>query len=56
MLFYENWNSPKLEVDTLMGLLSKALKRETNNLIKNRIRLSTIGILMTYLKKLKMNF
>jgi len=39
----ENWNRPKLEVDTLMKLLSKALKKELNTLTKNDIRLNTIG-------------
>src|SRR5690606_4726274 len=39
----ENWNRPKLEVDTLMSLLSKALKKELKTLTKNDIRLNTIG-------------
>ena len=39
----ENWNRPKLEVDTLMKLLSKALKKELKTLTKNDIRLNTIG-------------
>ena len=52
----ENWNRPKLEVDTLMGLLSRALKKETENLIKNRIRLSTIGNIDDLPKKVKKEF
>ena len=39
----ENWSRPKLEVDTLMKLLSKALKKELKTLTKNDIRLNTIG-------------
>ncbi len=39
----ENWNRPKLEVDTLMKILIKSLKKELPTLIKNNIRLNTIG-------------
>ncbi len=39
----ENWNRPKLEVDTLMKLLIKSLKSELKTLQKNNIRLNTIG-------------
>lgn len=39
----ENWNRPKLEVDTLMKLLVKSLKNELATLQKNNIRLNTIG-------------
>lgn len=39
----ENWNRPKLEVDTLMKLLSRALKKELKTLTKNEIRFNTIG-------------
>ena len=39
----ENWNRPKLEVETLMSLLGKALKKELKTLTKNDIRLNTIG-------------
>ncbi len=39
----ENWNRPKLEVDTLMKLLISALKKELPTLQKNNIRLNTIG-------------
>lgn len=39
----ENWNRPKLEVDTLMKLLSSSLKNELKTLMENNIRLNTIG-------------
>ncbi|GAA4764855.1 MULTISPECIES: isoprenyl transferase [Flavobacterium] len=43
----ENWNRPKLEVDTLMKLLISSLKKELETLIKNDIRLNSIGNLET---------
>lgn len=39
----ENWGRPKDEVDGLMELLVKTLKKEIGNLMENRVRLSTIG-------------
>ena len=39
----ENWNRPKLEVDTLMKLLVNSLKNELPTLEKNSIRLNCIG-------------
>lgn len=39
----ENWNRPKLEVDTLMNILVNSLKKELPTLINNNIRLNTIG-------------
>ncbi len=39
----ENWKRPPEEVSGLMGLLDYFLKRELDNLIKNRVRLLTIG-------------
>jgi undecaprenyl diphosphate synthase len=39
----ENWKRPQEEVSGLMGLLDYFLKRELNNLIKNKVRLRTIG-------------
>ncbi len=39
----ENWNRPKLEVDTLMKLLVNSLKKEIKTLQKNNIRLNAIG-------------
>lgn len=43
----ENWNRPKLEVDTLMKLLISSLKKELATLVKNNIRLNSIGNLET---------
>lgn len=39
----ENWNRPKLEVDTLMNLLVKSLRKELKTLQKNNIKLNAIG-------------
>ena len=39
----ENWNRPKLEVDTLMRLLVASLKKELKTLNKNNIKLNAIG-------------
>lgn len=39
----ENWKRPQDEVTTLMRLIVKALKNETDELHKNNIRLTTIG-------------
>lgn len=39
----ENWNRPKEEVDFLMNLLVEAIVGETPELLKNDIRLETIG-------------
>ena len=39
----ENWNRPKLEVQTLMRLLISSLKKEIKTLHKNNIKLCTIG-------------
>ena len=39
----ENWNRPKLEVDTLMKLLISSLKKELKTLMQNNIRLNAIG-------------
>ena len=39
----ENWNRPKIEVETLMGLLVSSLKKEVKTLNKNNIRLNAIG-------------
>ena len=41
----ENWKRPKLEVQTLMKLLVKSLKREIKTLQDNNIKLSAIGSL-----------
>ena len=39
----ENWKRPPEEVSGLMGLLDYFLKRELDNLIKEKVRLHTIG-------------
>ena len=39
----ENWNRPKIEVDTLMRILVRSLKKELPTLQKNNIKLNTIG-------------
>jgi len=39
----ENWNRPQDEVGGLMSLLEYFLRKETATLVKNRIRLRTIG-------------
>ena len=39
----ENWNRPKLEVDTLMKVLINSLKKELVTLQKNNIKLNAIG-------------
>jgi undecaprenyl diphosphate synthase len=39
----ENWERPKNEVDALMGLLVQAIENETGELMKNNVRLGTIG-------------
>lgn len=39
----ENWNRPQAEVDALMHLIATAIERETPDLIKNNVRLATIG-------------
>lgn len=39
----ENWQRPKVEVSALMALLKKFLVGERDDLMKNRIRLNTLG-------------
>ena len=39
----ENWNRPKEEVNVLMRLLVRSLKTELNKMLKNGVRLNTIG-------------
>ncbi|WP_416439863.1 isoprenyl transferase [Leeuwenhoekiella sp. A16] len=41
----ENWNRPKIEVDTLMKLLVSSLKKEIKTLQDNNISLNAIGAL-----------
>ncbi|MFI0428557.1 isoprenyl transferase [Mariniflexile sp. HMF6888] len=47
----ENWNRPKLEVQTLMKLLVTSLKKEIKTLQDNNIKLSAIGNLNSLPKK-----
>ncbi|NRR90904.1 isoprenyl transferase [Winogradskyella undariae] len=47
----ENWNRPKLEVQTLMKLLVKSLKKEIKTLQENKIKLNAIGCLNDLPKK-----
>lgn len=49
----ENWNRPKLEVETLMRLLVSSLKKEIKTLAKNDIRLNAIGNIDALPKKAK---
>lgn len=39
----ENWNRPKTEIDALMELMVDAIMKETDNLVKDRVRVSVIG-------------
>ena len=39
----ENWNRPDDEVSALMSLMVVAINRETSDLMKNNVRLTTIG-------------
>ncbi|NNC96384.1 MAG: isoprenyl transferase [Chitinophagales bacterium] len=39
----ENWNRPELEISALMELLLRTIRNETKTLMKNGIRLKTIG-------------
>ena len=49
----ENWNRPKIEVQTLMKLLVKSLKKEIKTLQDNNIKLNAIGCLHDLPKKAK---
>ena len=49
----ENWERPKAEVDALMRLLNRYLKRELNEMLKNGIRLTTIGDLSRLSRSLR---
>ncbi len=39
----ENWHRPQAEVSFLMNLLRKYLRRETQNLVKENIKFTTVG-------------
>lgn len=50
----ENWNRPKLEVDTLMRLLVSSLKKEIKTLKENNIKLNCIGNIENLPKKARL--
>lgn len=47
----ENWNRPKLEVQTLMKILVSSLKKELKTMQENNIKLNAIGCLQNLPKK-----
>ncbi len=49
----ENWKRPKLEVDFLMKLLNRYLKKELDTYNKNGVKFETIGDLTPFSKQLK---
>ena len=49
----ENWKRPKFEVDFLMRLISRYLKRELENYMKNGVRFETIGNLEPFSNQLR---
>ena len=49
----ENWNRPKLEVDTLMKLLVSSLKKELQTLHEKNIKLKAIGTIETLPQKVR---
>lgn len=49
----ENWNRPKMEVEALMSLLIKGLRKEVAEMHKNNVRLRAIGDLASLPKKVQ---
>lgn len=47
----ENWGRPKMEVNALMRLLARSLRKEAANLNENDIKLETIGQIDRFPKK-----
>ncbi len=41
----ENWNRPKREIFALMGLLLNTIRKEIDELVKNNVKVNTLGIL-----------
>jgi len=41
----ENWNRPKTEISALMRLLLNTIRKEIDELIKNNVKVNTLGIL-----------
>ena len=52
----ENWNRPKEEVDALMSLLVDTIAKETPTLMKNNVRLLTIGDLERLPQEARLKF
>lgn len=48
----ENWHRPQEEVDAVMGILERYLKKDTKELLKNDIRITAIGDLKRLPKSL----
>ena len=49
----ENWKRPKKEIDTLMDLLTRYLKKETKSLNKNGVKINIIGDIEPLSEKVK---
>lgn len=47
----ENWGRPKMEVNALMRLLARSLRKEAANMDENNIKLETIGQIDRFPKK-----
>lgn len=47
----ENWNRPKLEVDSLMTLLVNSLKKELPTFMKNGVKVNAVGLITSLPKK-----
>ncbi|TYP92594.1 undecaprenyl diphosphate synthase [Fodinibius salinus] len=47
----ENWGRPKIEVNALMHLMARSLRKEAQNLKENNIKLQTIGQVDRFPKK-----
>lgn len=52
----ENWSRPKEEVDALMGLFVQAISDETDELLKNNVRLRAIGDISSLPKNVQDKF
>ena len=52
----ENWARPKEEVDALMGLFVQAISEETDELLKNNVRLRAIGDITSLPEKVQEKF
>lgn len=52
----ENWNRPKEEVDALMALLVDTIRQETPTLMRNNVRLLTIGDLSRLPEETRLKF